>query len=192
MLWGMLALFVSDRIFLTLLTFIQSNNIFITSFWCWLWIWSHIFDSDQYKQYRRQLWAGISRNDHHLLTFVAWPNFCYQNFKNYFGTAWFSVVRGKILENWHNSQLSFLAVYRQYESLKAIVEITELANFVEKTFLHLLRRLRTRTDERTQRKVQNSRDTLKNRFFWPSVKSSVTCMFWYFPRVSQKEPIFWI
>ncbi len=63
------------------------------------------------------------------------------------------MVRGKILENCHNSQLSFLVVYRQYGSPKAIVEITELVNFVEKTFLHLLRRLRARTDERTQRKV---------------------------------------
>jgi hypothetical protein len=58
-----------------------------------------------------------------------------------------------------------LAVYRQYELLKAIVEITELANFVEETFLHLLRRLGIPTDERTQRKVQNSCRTLKSDFF---------------------------
>ncbi len=24
----------------------------------------------------------MSGNDYHLLTFVIWPNFCYQNFKN--------------------------------------------------------------------------------------------------------------
>ena len=75
------------------------------------------------------------------------------------------MIRGKILENCQNSQLSFLAVYRQYELLKAIVEITELVNFVEKPFLHLLRRLRTRTHEQMQRKAQNSRGTLKNCFF---------------------------
>ncbi len=75
------------------------------------------------------------------------------------------MVRDKILENYHNDQLSFLTVYRQHESLKAIDEITELVNFVEKTFLYILRRLRTRTDERTQRKLQNSRNTLKNQFF---------------------------
>ena len=128
----------------------------------------------------------MSRNDYHLLTFVVRANyFCecfwslkrylkrcrisraFRKYKNYFGIAWFRVGRGKILKNWHNNQVAFLAVYRQYESLKAIVEITELANFVEKTFLHLLRRLRTRTDQRTQRKVKNSRGTLKNRFFDP-------------------------
>ena len=75
------------------------------------------------------------------------------------------MVRGKILENCHKSQLSFLAVYWQYESLKAIVEITELANFVEKTFLHLLRCLRTRIDEQMPRKVQNTGGTLRKPVF---------------------------
>ena len=67
-------------------------------------------------------------------------------------------------------------VYRQYVSLKVIVEITELANFVEKTFLHLLRRLRTLTDERMHRKVQNTIGTLKNRFFdQVSIVVSLVC-----------------
>ncbi len=71
------------------------------------------------------------------------------------------MVSGKILENCNNNQLHFLLVYGQYESVKGIVKIIELASSVEKTFLHLLRRLRTRTDERTQRKVQNTKSTLK-------------------------------
>jgi hypothetical protein len=40
------------------------------------------FDSGEYKKYRSQLWTRMSENDYHLLTFVARPNFCYQNFKN--------------------------------------------------------------------------------------------------------------
>jgi hypothetical protein len=75
------------------------------------------------------------------------------------------VVSGKILENCNNNQLPFLPVYGQYESVKGIVKIIELASSVEKTFLHLLRRLQIRTDERTQRKVQNTKSTIKTRFF---------------------------
>ncbi len=100
------------------------------------------------------------------------------------------MVRGKILENRYNSQLSFLVVYRQYESLKAVVEITELGSFVEKRFLHLFRRLRTRNDERTQRKVQNSWGTLKNRFFDQASRVVSLLCFGIFHRQVRKSRYF--
>ena len=58
-----------------------------------------------------------------------------------------------------------MSVYRQYELEKFIIEILNIFSFVEKTFLHRLRRSRAQTDELVQRKVQNTEGTLKSRFF---------------------------
>jgi hypothetical protein len=104
-------------------------------------------------------------------------------------SVWFS---GKIQENWHSSQLTFLLIYWSHKLANGSLKIFKLANFVEKTFLHLLKRLRPQTDESLQRKVKNTKSTLKNHFWEWGVNTSVTCMLCRFLQEGQKDLIFWI
>ena len=103
-------------------------------------------------------------------------------------SIWFS---GKIQENWHTSQLTFLPVYWNYQIVNGSVKILKLANFVEKTFLYLLKRSRPQTDEPLQRKMKNTTSTLKGHFWGWSVVTSVTYMLWHFSQERQKDLIFW-
>ena len=54
-----------------------------------------------------------------------------------------------------------LFVYGDYQLVNSIVEYAELVNFVEKTFLHLLRRPQILRNVRMLRKVQNTGSTEK-------------------------------
>ena len=126
----------------------------------------------------------MDRNDPYPLTLVLLANFfrwffsllkldlnrcrisrAFRKYKIFFGIAWFRVVRDEKLENCQNSQLVLLPVYWHYQLVNGVLEVTKLSSFVEKTFLHLLRRLWTRTDEWTHRKMQNISVTLKSLFF---------------------------
>ena len=155
----------------------------MVNFLCWLWIWTHISDLMNRKFVVAQLWVRMDRNDPYPLTLVLLTNFfrewfsllklylkrcrisrAFRKYTIFFGIAQIRVARDEILENCQNSQLLFLPVYWHYQLINSLVEVTELSSFVEETFLHLLRRTWTRTDERTRRKMQNTRDTLKNLF----------------------------